>query len=86
MVINPLLFCAHAVRAQSSDGHTNVLSLIGYSHLLENRWKGKLGVNAKQSNTNKTQTKDNTERHPDNYVKLNAFRNPQAAQNCSAMP
>ena len=30
-------FCAHAVRAQSSDGHKNVLSLIGYSHMLENR-------------------------------------------------
>ena len=28
---------AHAVRARSSDGHKNVLSLIGYSHLLENR-------------------------------------------------
>ena len=32
-----IFFCAHAVRAQSSDGHKNVLSLIGYSHLLENR-------------------------------------------------
>ena len=30
-------FCAHAVRARSSDGHKNVLSLIGYSHMLENR-------------------------------------------------
>ena len=30
-------FCAHAVRAQSSDSHKNVLSLIGYSHMLENR-------------------------------------------------
>ena len=30
-------FLAHAVRARSSDGHKNVLSLIGYSHLLENR-------------------------------------------------
>ena len=30
-------FFAHAVRARSSDGHKNVLSLIGYSHMLENR-------------------------------------------------
>ena len=30
-------FFAHAVRARSSDGHKNVLSLIGYSHILENR-------------------------------------------------
>ena len=32
-----IFFWAHAVRARSSDGHKNVLSLIGYSHLLENR-------------------------------------------------
>ena len=32
-----IFFFAHAVRASSSDGHKNVLSLIGYSHLLENR-------------------------------------------------
>ena len=30
-------FCAHAVCAQGSDGHKNVLSLLGYSHMLENR-------------------------------------------------
>ena len=30
-------FCAHAVRARGSDGHQNVLSLIDYSHMLENR-------------------------------------------------
>ena len=28
----------------SSDGHKNVLSLIGYSHILENRREAKLGV------------------------------------------
>ena len=32
-----LFFFAHAVRARGSDGHKNVLSLIGYSHMLENR-------------------------------------------------
>ena len=32
-----VFFCAHAVRARGSDGHQNVLSLIGYSHMLENR-------------------------------------------------
>ena len=26
------------MRARGSDGHQNVLSLIGYSHMLENRW------------------------------------------------
>jgi len=31
-------FWAHAVRARGSDGHQNVLSLIDYSHMLENRW------------------------------------------------
>ena len=30
-------FWAHAVRARGSDGHQNVLSLIGNSHMLENR-------------------------------------------------
>ena len=30
-------FCAHAVRARGSDGHTNVLFLKAYPHLLENR-------------------------------------------------
>ena len=84
---NTFLFCAHAVRARSSDGHKNVLSLIGYSHILENRWEGKLGVNGNEANnTNKTQTKTHNKRHPEDKVKLNAFRNPQAAQYCSAMP
>ena len=32
-----LFFGAHAVRARGSDGHQNVLSLIDYSHMLENR-------------------------------------------------
>ena len=73
------------LKPSSPQGLRPVL-LIGYSHVLENRWKEKLGINEKQSNTNKKQTKDNTERHPGNYVKLNAFRNPQAAQYCSAMP
>ena len=43
----PLLdfFCAFAVRrARGSDGHKNVLSLIDYSHMLENRWEEKLDV------------------------------------------
>ena len=35
--VSVLFFWAHAVRARSSDGHQNVLSLIGYSHMLENR-------------------------------------------------
>ena len=35
--VSTIFFCAHAVLARSSDGHKNVLSLIGYSHLLENR-------------------------------------------------
>ena len=34
-------FCAHAVRARSLDGHKNVLSLIGYSHLLGEKVKRK---------------------------------------------
>ena len=62
-----LFFCAHAVRARSSDGHKNVLSLIGYSHILENRWEGKLGVNENETNnTNKTQTKTHNKSHLEN--------------------
>ena len=42
--------------------HKNVLSLIGYSHMLENRWEGKLGVygNKQQhkQNPNKNKPKD----------------------------
>ena len=30
-------FWAHAVHARGSDSHQNVLSLISYSHILENR-------------------------------------------------
>ena len=38
-------FFAHAVRARGSDGHQNVLSLIGYSHMLERIGESKkLGV------------------------------------------
>ena len=29
------------MRARGSDGHQNVLSLIGNSHMLENRWEQK---------------------------------------------
>ena len=50
------------MRARSSDGHKNVLSLIGYSHLLENRWEGTQGVCGNQKtkqakHSNQTQTK-----------------------------
>ena len=54
-------FLAHAVRARGSDGHQNVLSQIGYSHMLENSESKKLGVfkttqTQKQQN-NPTKTK-----------------------------
>jgi len=54
-------FLAHTVRAQGSDGHQNVLSQIGYSHMLENSESKKLGVfkttpTQKQQN-NPTKTK-----------------------------
>ena len=66
-----LFFCAHAVRARSSDGHKNVLSLIGYSHLLENRWKGTQGVCGNQKtkqakHSNQTQTKRQRSPTPSN--------------------
>ena len=76
---------ANAVRARGSDGHQNVLSLIGNSHMLENRWDQKarcLQNNTSEQTKQKQQTKNNTtnnkpnnpNRHLGNYVKRYAFR------------
>ena len=56
-------FWAHAVHARGSDGHQNVLSLISYSHILENRWKQKARClpDSKQTNPTKNKTKTNQE-------------------------
>ena len=66
-------FWAHAVRARGSDGRQNVLSLIGYSHMLENRWEQK--ARCLQDNTNTKHHKpkpkpnqNNPKRHPGNLL------------------
>ena len=56
------VFWAHAVHARGSDGHQNVLSLISYSHILENRWSKKPGVFQHQNKTNPTKNKTKTPR------------------------
>ena len=36
-MLEDFFFGAHAVHAPGPDGHQNVLSLVSYSHMLENR-------------------------------------------------
>ena len=83
-------FWAHAVRARGSDGHQNVLSGIGCSHMLENRWEQK--PRCLQNNTHKnsktTQPKPKPtqpKRHPGNCVKHYAFRKSLSRSDCFAM-
>ena len=60
-------FWAHAVHARGSDGHQNVLPLISYSHILENRWKQKARCLPITNKTNQTkQNQNNRRRHPGN--------------------
>ena len=55
-----IIFWAHAVRARGSDGHQNVLSLVSYSHILENRWKQKARCLPNKNKTNPTKNKTKT--------------------------
>ena len=57
-------FWAHAVLARGSDGHQNVLYLIRYSHVLENRWKQKPGVSQANNKTQKKNNQKQTKRTP----------------------
>ena len=55
-----IFFWAHAVHARGSDGHQNVLSLISYSHMLENRWKQKARCLPVPNKANPTKNKNPT--------------------------
>ena len=59
-------FWAHAVHARGSDGHQNVLSLISYSHILENRWKQKARClpDSKQNKPNQKQNQNINKKTP----------------------
>ena len=84
-----IFFWAHAVRARGSDGHQNVLSLISYSHMLENRWKQKARClpipNKAKTAKNQNPTKNKPKQPKKTPRKLGEtlrfqMKSPQAAQ------
>ena len=70
-------FWAHAVHAQGSDGHQNVLSLISYSHILENRWKQKARCLPQKTKTNPTKNKAKQHKTKQPPPTKNKTRTPQ---------
>ena len=75
-----IFFWAHAVHARGSDGHQNVLSLISYSHMLENRWKQKARcLPAKTQPKAKPKQNKKTPRKLGETLRFQK-RSPQAAQ------
>ena len=86
-----IFFWAHAVRARGSDGHQNVLSLIGYSLMLENRREQKArclqdNTNTKHNNPKPNQkTKTTQEDTQETTWNTTLSESPQAAQYCFAM-